>query len=232
MLTFFSLFIQTDVLIEIGGTNGKSDGEQVLKDVVDFIIEPKFLAGISWTGRGKKGEKKIPLRLYVHIVDLLNVVAQNADKKMTRRKVRKTLTYNVLKRAPGKLPLISGSSSSSSSSSLLTSSPSPTECNDNLSTEVDGAQTQQQHQILQQQQYPLVVQSNPMIQQQQQLQQSDPPQQQPQQFQQQQMQQQKMMHAQQMHPKQMPHINPMQQMPFYGYPWQAENGYQYNLFQK
>lgn len=181
--------------------------------MANFIINPILLADISWTGRGKGDEKKIPLKRYVHIVDLLNVLARKADGKMTRRKVQKQLTYTVLKRTPGIINKKSSpSASSSTSSGAVTPTPSESALlgmpadNQTRVAKLQNEQQQQQQDEVKDQQTPQqvlhveTIHSNTMKP-------MHP-----------------MKHMQPMQPMQP--MKPMPHMPYYGYPWH-DNGYQY-----
>lgn len=183
---------------------------EALKTLVHYIINPNFLPNISWTGRGKGNERKIALSGFVHLIDFITALVTRADSKFTRQKVQKKITYAILKHA--KQPAPSPPTSSTSSSST------PLDCGIPLVEEL--VSTNDQTHQLQQQEQP--QNQKPYHQQQQK---------QPNQIHQN---QQQVIHVQQIHSnamKPIQHIKtmqPMQNMPFYGYSW-PDNGYQYNF---
>lgn len=84
----------------VGGTDGTSGGMATLKSIISYVINPRFLKNISWTGRGKGDERKIPLQRYVHTVDFITVLGVKADHTLTRRQVQKAFTYTLCKHPP------------------------------------------------------------------------------------------------------------------------------------
>lgn len=96
----FRFCFQGKILEKVGGIDGTADGMSTLKSIVSYIINPGFWSQISWTGRGKKDEKKIPLRRYVHLVNFVSVLCFKADETLTKKEVRRLFTYSLLKHAP------------------------------------------------------------------------------------------------------------------------------------
>lgn len=99
---FFKLFSQFKILKCIGGTAGKSNGAKVLEPLVHALITPTFLCSISWTGRGKGKEKKIPLNGYVNVLNLITLIMNKADKSYNQLMVEKDLKYKIIKHATTK----------------------------------------------------------------------------------------------------------------------------------
>lgn len=90
------------VLQKIGGINGKAKGVKVLEPLVHAIIEPKMLANISWTGRGKGNEKKIPMSANVNIVRLITSLCEKADSSYLPKQCKHDIVYKILKHAVSK----------------------------------------------------------------------------------------------------------------------------------
>lgn len=120
-LTFFTQF---DVLKAIGGANGRGDGNKILEPVVHSLISPTFLSSISWTGRGKKNEKKIALSLYENAVNLISFTLNKADSHFNHLKTVNNLKYKIIKYAQSKFgerPTSSASNDDAGSSSPISS---------------------------------------------------------------------------------------------------------------
>lgn len=66
------------------------------------IITPAFLSSISWTGRGKGKEKKIPLNGYVNILNLITLTLNKADASYNQMKTEYDLKYKIIKYASAK----------------------------------------------------------------------------------------------------------------------------------
>lgn len=98
----FGFFAQLNVLSEIGGTRGNSDGSKVLEPVVHALIAPVFLPSISWSGRGRGKEIKISLSKYTRIINLIVETLNKSDRKFDHLKTTKDLKYRILKYAPAK----------------------------------------------------------------------------------------------------------------------------------
>lgn len=86
----------------IGGSSGKGNGAKILQPIVHTIISPTFLCSISWTGRGKGKERKIPFSIYVNIVNMITKLVTAADKNYTQVKTIEDLKYKIIKHAPAK----------------------------------------------------------------------------------------------------------------------------------
>lgn len=91
-----------NILTNIGGKSGNSDGKKILEPIVLAIIEPVFLPSISWSGRGRANEKKIALVAYQNIVNLIALLMSKADKKFNYSATVKALKYKIIKHAPAK----------------------------------------------------------------------------------------------------------------------------------
>lgn len=103
--------LQKVTLGGIGGCSGKAEAVKVLEPLVHSLISPKMLAATSWSGKGKPGEKKIPLSQYQNIIHLISTVCREADDSYTHMKCVDDLKYRILKYAVGKYADISRSSS-------------------------------------------------------------------------------------------------------------------------
>lgn len=90
---------QFNVLKDVGGDKGASIGDKVIEPVVYALIEPAFLANISWTGRGKGNERKIALKKFVNITNLITFTINKADNRCVQDDILKLLKYKVLKYA-------------------------------------------------------------------------------------------------------------------------------------
>lgn len=90
------------MLKTIGGVNGSSDGKKILEPVVHSLISPKYLSAISWTGRGKKNERKIALSGYVNTLNLITLTLNKADDRFDHLKTITNLKYKILKYAHAK----------------------------------------------------------------------------------------------------------------------------------
>lgn len=66
------------------------------------LIEPAFLPSISWSGRGRGKEMKIPLSKFSNTVNLIALALEKADKKFDQLETIKCLKYKVIKYAPAK----------------------------------------------------------------------------------------------------------------------------------
>lgn len=109
---------------KVGGTDGTSQGMSTLKAITAYLINPGFWHLISWTGRGKGNERKIPLRRYVHLVNFISVLGMKSDATLTKEAVQGAFTYTLLKHAPKNDDDASKSSDTSSATSSATSPPS------------------------------------------------------------------------------------------------------------
>lgn len=89
-----------EILVEKGGKRGKSDGSKVVKPVVHALIAPEFLPLISWTGRGNGKERKIALKKYTQIINLIVQVLKLADTNFDEAKTLQNLKYKIIKPAP------------------------------------------------------------------------------------------------------------------------------------
>lgn len=65
-------------------------------------MTPAFLSSISWTGRGKGKEKKIPLNGYVNILNLITLTLNKADASYNQLKTENDLKYKIIKYAAAK----------------------------------------------------------------------------------------------------------------------------------
>lgn len=90
------------ILQKIGGVDGKGNGPKVLEPLVHSIVEPKMLANISWTGRGKGNEKKIPMSSHVNIIRLITSLCEKADSSYLPEKCTRDIKYKILKYAHSK----------------------------------------------------------------------------------------------------------------------------------
>lgn len=89
----------TRILQKIGGVDGKGNGVKMLEPLIHAIIEPKMLANISWTGRGKGNEKKIPMSAHVNIVRLITSLCEKADSSYLPKDCQRDIVYKILKHA-------------------------------------------------------------------------------------------------------------------------------------
>lgn len=108
--------------------DGKSTGNAILERLTQYLISPKYLPHVSWTGRGKEKERKFALSACDQLVNFIVVTVNKFDKNFNRDKVLHEMKYGILKRAPSKFGKAKGSkqNASSTSSSEESSSASPT----------------------------------------------------------------------------------------------------------
>lgn len=90
---------------------------------METLISSSYLGSISWTGRGKGKERKASLSTFKHIMNLITVIVMKADCTYCPSQIQKSITYDILKRAPLKYgnaskKLPSAPSTSSTSSEL------------------------------------------------------------------------------------------------------------------
>lgn len=108
--------------------DGKSSGSDVLERLTQYLISPKYLPHVSWTGRGKEKERKFALSACDQLINFLVVTVNKIDRSYNNKKVVSELIYGILKRAPtkyGKTSKHKSSVAASSSSSQESSSPTP-----------------------------------------------------------------------------------------------------------
>lgn len=87
-----------NVLHKIGGSNGDVRGDLLVQPVYHEIIELKFSASISWSGRAGRGKgKKIALSKYDRIVRMIASICNKADEHYTTEKCTRDLKYKVIK---------------------------------------------------------------------------------------------------------------------------------------
>lgn len=94
--------MQSNLLQSIGGVNGKADGLQVLHKLMHFLISPKYIHSISWTGRGKGTEKKVAFSGFIHLINLITITVNKADNSYSSKDVDQKLKYTIFKHAPTK----------------------------------------------------------------------------------------------------------------------------------
>lgn len=99
---------------------GASNAEQVIEPVVYALIEPAFMAKISWTGRARPNETKIALQQFVNITNLITYTMNKASNS-TQADTLKMLKYKVIKYASTKVKNASNIESSDDSKANATS---------------------------------------------------------------------------------------------------------------
>lgn len=99
---FFVYTFQSNCVERIGGDEGNANGETVLEKITCSLINPPYLAEISWTGKGKQKERKIALCRFNHLIDFIKAMTFKADKSFTEAQFKDKLIYGILKRAPSK----------------------------------------------------------------------------------------------------------------------------------
>lgn len=82
--------------------DGESFGNDVLQRLIHYLISPKYLSKVSWTGRGKGKEKKFALSACVQLINFIVATVNKIDSNYTYKKVVSEITYRILKRAPSK----------------------------------------------------------------------------------------------------------------------------------
>lgn len=83
----------------IGGESKKFDGDKITEAIVNTLFEKKFLATISWTGKGSKGVKNEPMSRYSRCIDLVSQLATAGGKLYTKDLCEKHIKYKILKYA-------------------------------------------------------------------------------------------------------------------------------------
>lgn len=112
--------LQFDVVKNVGGDRGASMVDDVIEPVVYALVEPEFLARVSWTGRGKPNEKKIALSQYVNITNFITLTINKAS-GTTQTEIIRLLKYKVLKYAAARATSSSNSGYSGLSDESITS---------------------------------------------------------------------------------------------------------------
>lgn len=82
--------------------DGETSGNDVLQRLMHYLISPKYLPQVSWTGRGKGKERKFALSACVQLVNFIVLTMNKIDSSYTHKKVVSEITYGILKRAPSK----------------------------------------------------------------------------------------------------------------------------------
>lgn len=100
LILFFSY--QSKVVENIGGVEGKANGEQVTEKVVHSMISSNLLVRMSWTGKGAKNETKIKFCNRINLINFIKTTVRKADRAYNDEKFEKKLIYGILKRAPSK----------------------------------------------------------------------------------------------------------------------------------
>lgn len=91
---------QFDLFKTIGEMEGKSSGDTVLLAIFGYLIEPQFLATISWTGKSdSKQKKKIKFESFSEMIELISKVCVAADRKYSEVQCKKDMVYKVFKYA-------------------------------------------------------------------------------------------------------------------------------------
>lgn len=99
--------------------DGESSGDVLLEKLTNYLINPKLLPQISWTGRGKGKERKFALGACIQLINFLVVTVNKIDRRYNQKKVVSELIYGILKRAPTKY----GSSKTSNEENVLEAVP-------------------------------------------------------------------------------------------------------------
>lgn len=94
-LNFFRGFSQTQIVEGLRGAD-------LLERLTHYLISPKFLPHVSWTGRGKGKERKFALSKCIYLVNFIVITVSKVNKKYNHEKVVSEITYGLLKRAPSK----------------------------------------------------------------------------------------------------------------------------------
>lgn len=148
-LFFCFMFFQFDILKEIGGTKNKANGNDVLHSIFDHVFENEFLSKITWTGRGGNkggGGKKIPMKQYTGVVELIKDLCSKAGEGYTKEQCQSDIIYSVLKYAYQKAPdfdLGNKRDKQSDDSNSSVSSPAPSVDSDRSSSESNNSQASQ-----------------------------------------------------------------------------------------
>lgn len=66
------------------------------------LISTRFLADISYTGKGKQKERKVALCRYTHVLEFIQITTNKADNSFNDAVFKDKLIYGILKRAPSK----------------------------------------------------------------------------------------------------------------------------------
>lgn len=96
---------------------GLKIGRRMVERLTYSLIHPKFLPEMSWTGRGKIGEKKIKFGKYIHIVSFLTDITLKSVRSWNYDLALHEVKYTVIKRGPSKFGDDKKKSSSKRSSS-------------------------------------------------------------------------------------------------------------------
>lgn len=84
----------------MNGVNGMLIGSKVVASIVNEVISNSLLSKFTWTGKtSKKNEKKLKLKGYSNVLDMVFGVVLAADKTYTRPQFEYDMTYKILKYA-------------------------------------------------------------------------------------------------------------------------------------
>lgn len=106
----------------VGKSSGTGSGSAMLEKVVHAMIAVTLLPDISWTGRGKVKDEKIPLCTFIHIVNFIKVAVRKADNSFRDEVFDRQLKYTILKRAQSKYGKIKDALNEESLLDAITSS--------------------------------------------------------------------------------------------------------------
>lgn len=95
-----NIFFQT--VIMRGLDDGNSSGNDMLERLTQYLISPKYLPQVSWTGRGKDKERKFALSACDQLINFMVITVNKTDRRYNHEKVVNVLIYGILKRAPSK----------------------------------------------------------------------------------------------------------------------------------
>lgn len=94
-----SLF-QYNTFKMVGGENGKSNGEEVVLQICNYMFSEQLLSNMTWTGKsGQKEKKKIAFKSFVQLIDLFYKLSNAADNTFDDKSCHRVFVYKVLKYA-------------------------------------------------------------------------------------------------------------------------------------
>lgn len=106
-------------------------GSKVVTSVVNEVISNSLLSKFTWTGKAsKKNEKKLKLKSYSNVLNLVFEAVLAADRTYTKPQFEYDMTYKILKYA-----YLHGQSTTSDGPAILISTMSTTSTTSTASTE-------------------------------------------------------------------------------------------------
>lgn len=100
MHVFFFIVSQIKVLSSFPGMNRtKGNQPKLLRKIVYFIMDRRFMANFTYSGKSTKGQRKIAFKMQQNIIGLLYSIVSKIDKSFDKDNLTLYLKDNILKYA-------------------------------------------------------------------------------------------------------------------------------------